>query len=477
VSVTAAKKPRSGNLATRARRTFIRRLNGETRARCQLKEGEEQQSRDRAGSRPTMSWLTNLPPIARVRRALETRAHEVWNRDRTELHGLAALANRSFRIAFHAIRGILTHRLGLQAAALSYYTVFALVPTLVVGLWILRSVDVLPVLSPNLPARVLVPTGNPMLQAMLEKVMVVVDRATELAGGIVGLAALLFAVSKMFGYTERALHIIAASGQRTPKFSRALAYVALLFIPPAALAISGVSLFMLRASPDNPLSRLIARIPGFEVALGFALAFAALWLAVTLLYTAAARARIPFSSAAVGGALAALSLVVISWAFGTFQIGVSHASPVTSGFLAFPVFLVWAKASWYAVLVGAEVAVSHRVDRVLARGAVTFRLDSEGERRAGIAIMLQLTREAERAPGRPVPEDELARALRLPPAIVRQLSFRLVQRGLLAENVDGFSLRADPTKVTFDTVADAIDRDPALDRFDVHLPVHHSRLN
>ena len=212
----------------------------------------------------------------------------------------------------------------LQAAALTYYTVFAMVPMLVVALWILKAFDWLPAVSPTLPANVVVPSGNQMLQAMLGMILETVDRTTELVSGIVGLAALLFAVSKMFGYTERALHIIAASGQRTPKFSRVLAYVALLLIPPVALAISGLSLFLIRGSPNNPLSRLLAAIPGVEIALGFLLAFAALWLAVTLLYTAAVRARIPFRSAAVGGAVAALALVVISWAFGNFQIGVSH---------------------------------------------------------------------------------------------------------------------------------------------------------
>jgi membrane protein len=416
-----------------------------------------------------MSWLMRVPPIARARRALEERAHEVWSRDRTPLHGLPALANRSFRIVIHTLRGIVAHRLGLQAAALTYYTVFALVPILVVALWIMKAFDTLPAVAPTLPANVLAPTGNQMLQAMLGMILQAVDRTTELVSGIIGLAALLFAVSKMFGYTERALHIIAASGQRTPRFSRLLAYVALLFIPPAALALSGVSLLLLRAAPDSPLSRLIGAIPGVEMVLGVALGFGALWLAVTLLYTAAVRARIPFSSAAVGGALATLALVAISWVFANFQIGVSHASAVSSGFLAFPVFLLWAFSSWYAVLVGAEIAVAHRVDRVLVRGAATFRLDCDGERRTGVAIVLQLTREASRAPGKPVTEDELARDLRLPPALVRGVCFRLVRRGLLAENVYGFSLRAHPAEITFESVSDAIDRDPTLDR-----PADHS---
>jgi membrane protein len=424
-----------------------------------------------------MSWVMNVRPIARAVRALEARAHAVWSRDRSSLRGLAALGNRLFRIGFHTARGIMAHRLGLQAAALTYYTVFAMVPMLVVALWILKAFDWLPALSPRVPANVLAPSGNQMLQAMLGTILETVDRTTELVSGIVGLAALLFAVSKMFGFTERALHIIAASGQRTPKFSRALAYVALLLIPPVALAISGLSLLLVRGSSSNPLSRLLGAIPGIEIALGFLFAFGLLWLAVTLLYTAAVRARIPFRSAAVGGAGAALALVVISWVFGNFQIGVSHSSPVTSGFLAFPVFLLWAMSCWYAVLVGAEIAVSHRVDSVLVHGAATFRLDSEGERRAGIAIMLNLTRAATVVPGTTMTEDQLARDLRLPPAIIRGLCFRLVKRGLLAENVAGFSLRADPDRMTFDTVADAIDRDPTLDRFDVQLPPDQARLN
>jgi membrane protein len=409
-----------------------------------------------------MSWLKNVPPIARALRALQRRAQLVWSRDRSSLRGAAAFGNRAFRVAILAVRGIVAHRLGLQAAALTYYTVFAMIPTLVVALWIMKWFDWLPVVSPALPGNFSAPTGNQLFHASLAMILDAVGRTSEIAGGVVGLAALLFAVSKMFGYTERALHIIAASGERTPKFSRALAYVALLLIPPVGVAVSGLLLALLRRGRSGPLSRFLTAIPGLEIGLGVAIGFAALWLAVSLLYAAAARARVAFTSAAVGGALAALALLVVFWVFASLQIGVSHASAVGSGFFAFPVFLLWAFSSWYAVLVGAEIAVGHGIDRVLVHGAATFRLDCAGERRAGVAIMLSLTRAAEAAPDAHVTEDELARDLRLPPAIIRDLCFRMVRRGLLDEDVRGFSLRADPDSVTTEAVADAIDRDPAL---------------
>ena len=410
-----------------------------------------------------MSWLKNVPPIARVpARARTAGPAGAGAATDSSLRGLAAIGNRAFRIAILTVRGIVAHRLGLQAAALTYYTVFAIVPMLVVALWTMRWFNWLPIISPALPGNLSAPTGNQMFHAALAMILDAVGSTRQIAGGVVGLAALLFAVSKMFGHTERALHIIAASGERTPKFSRALAYVALMLIPPVALAVSGLVLALLRQEAFGSLSRLLAVIPGLEIGLGVTIGFGALWLAVTLLYAAAARARIAFPSAAVGGALAALALAVVFWIFASLQIGVSQATTLGSGFFAFPVFLLWAFSSWYAVLVGAEIAVAHSIDRVLVHGAATFRLDCAGERRAGVAIMLQLTRATEADANAHLTEDELARDLRLPPAIMRDLCFRMVRRGLLVEDVRGFSVRPGIDSVAMDAVADAIDRDPAL---------------
>src|SRR5262249_17542074 len=114
-----------------------------------------------------MSWLTNVPPIARALRALQRRAQLVWSRDRSSLRGAAAFRNRAFRIAILTVRGMVAHRLGLQAAALTYYTVFAMVPTLVVAIWIMKWFDKLPVVSPALPGNLSAPTGNQMFHAAL----------------------------------------------------------------------------------------------------------------------------------------------------------------------------------------------------------------------------------------------------------------------------------------------------------------------
>jgi 4-amino-4-deoxy-L-arabinose transferase-like glycosyltransferase len=115
-----------------------------------------------------------------------------------------------------------------------------------------------------------------------------------------------------------------------------LGYVALMLMPLALLTIAGTLLALAQKPIGLQISRLVGAVPGLELAIGTALGLGVLWLAVTIFYSSAVRARIPFRSAAVGGIAAAVALPVVFWAYMNFQIGVSQTSTLGSGFLAFP---------------------------------------------------------------------------------------------------------------------------------------------
>jgi membrane protein len=422
-----------------------------------------------------MSLVMHVPAVARAARAVRRRSDSVWSRDRASLRGLSALWTRVARVVVLSVRGLFAHQIALQSAGLTYFSVFAIVPLIVVLLWTLKLAHLLPAITPALPEGVKAPTGNQLFAMALGEILETVDRTSHVASGVVGLAVLLFAVSKLFRWTERALHVISASGQRTPRLWRVLGYVALLFVPPVLVAVSGVLIAVLRGLRSTGAFRLMSAVPGLDLALGIALGLGALWLAVTLLYSAAVRARIPFSSAAVGAAFASLGLVVVFWVLASFQIGASKASALSSGFLAFPVLLLWLFSSWVTILLGAEIAVAHHLDRVLVHGVSTFRLDAAGERRAAVAIMVRIA-ELDAGGEAVVSEDAIARWVRLPPNLVRDLGFRLADRGLLASAADGFSLSCDPMYTTTGDVADAVDRDPKLDGRRWHAPLEDVSL-
>jgi membrane protein len=407
-----------------------------------------------------------LPRIARARRAIQASARHAWSADRGRMTRFAALRNQALRIVVMVARGIIAHRVMLLAAALTYYTVFAIVPTLAVVLSIMRMLDYLPAIAPDVPSGTQSPDGNDLFHVALRRILEAVNRTNELGTGLLGVGVLLVAISKMFRQTARALHIIAASGQKkAPRFSRLLGYLALVFIPPAALALSGIFFALFNGPLLNKVVRPVASIAGVDLSLGTALVLLTLWLAVAVFYWSAVRARIPFRSAAAGAAVAAVALPVVFWAFASLQVGVSHASALGSGLLAVPVFLLWLFSSWTAVLVGAEIAVAHRADRVLLHGVAAFTLDGLGERQACTSIMVCVTRAAAAMPGggAVVTEDELARTHRLPLHVVRALCQRLVRRGLLAEQLPGYILACDPARTELGTVIAAVDRDPDLE--------------
>jgi membrane protein len=395
--------------------------------------------------------------IEGARDVIQTYAQDVWRRDRASLRGWNAFKNRVLRIAIATVRGVSVHQLGLQAAALTYYTVFSLVPLLVVVLWILKTLDRSPGAAQAMPVAREMTKGNAALHAVLGKLLENVNHTSQVTGGIVGLILLLYAVVRLFAYTERALDRIASSTTRKPKLTRLFSYLGLLMLPPLLGVVVGPLAAVAHHAIGAELSRLFGSAVDLKLAMAAAVGLSAIWLAIAIFYSAAARARIAFSSAVVGGAVAAILLVSVLWAFARFQIGMSRGNSVQFGATAGPVFLLWTYSSWFVVLLGAEIAVGHSIDRVLIHGAWCLRLDALAEEETALEIMVRAARAN-------VSVDGLARELRLAPQLVRRMGTRLVERGLLAEaGLDRFALGGDPDRIGIAEILDAVVRNPALD--------------
>jgi membrane protein len=414
--------------------------------------------------------------INRAISGLRRHSRAVWHRDRAALGGWAALWTRFARIATWSVRGVVTLGLSTQAAALAYYTMFSIVPILVVVLWALKLFHLIgyltpPEAMPN-PAEVQLPNANALLRQAVRGILVAVQNAGRLETGLAGLAALLYGVIRQVGHVERALDTIASAHDRPPRYRRMLGYLALLALPPALFIVSGLLRVVERLPGGVTVTRwiswLLAHAPMLKSALGVVIGLALLCLALAIFYSSAARARIVFRSALFGGALGALALAVVLWVFMRLQIGVSRAGALQSGLAAVPVFLLWAFSSWLVVLIGAQVAVAHELDGILVHGARALRLDPYGEQVAGLQIMLETTRRAlfsadERAGGgapddaRAATTNELARDLRLLPEEVRDVARRLETAGLLHEPTTGtYRLACDPDRTGLRDVVGAM---------------------
>jgi membrane protein len=408
--------------------------------------------------------------LKRVIEAVRRYTERVWGRDRAAQRGWSAAWTQLARIVTFSVRGVFMHRLSHQAAALAYYTLFSIVPVLVVALWAVKLLHLIPYLTPaeaevvaraGGPSEVRLPDANQFLREAARGILAAVDRAERKEPGLIGLAALLYAVIRQVRHVEVALDTIAGARDRRPAYKRMLGFFALLALPPALLIVSGAVRLLaklpLGARFAEAISWLLAHVPLLKSAMGASIGLTILCLALAVFYASAARARIALSSAVVGGALSAVALAVVLWVFARLQIGASRVGTLESGMAAVPVFVLWAFTSWMVVLIGAEVAVAHQLDGILIHGTRALRLEPYEERVAGVQLMVEATRRA-RLPGdRGATARELARRMRLLPANVRELAGRLERGGLLRQDDDGrYRLACDPERTSLRDVVGAL---------------------
>jgi membrane protein len=401
--------------------------------------------------------------VAAVRRTTEA----VWRRDIAGQGRWSALGTRVARVVTWSVRGVFVNRLSLQAAALAYYTLFSIVPVLVVVLWTLKLFNLIPYLKPDAPEMTAAATAGPhahganqFLREAAHAILAAVDRAGRLQAGIVGLGALLYGVFKQVAHVERALDTLAGARERRPRYGRMLGYVALLALPPALLVVSGLMHLLSRLPLGSAVARaltwLFTEVPLLRSTVAVAIGLTILSLALAIFYASAARARIAFPSAVFGGVIGAVLLVAVLWAFTRLQIGVARAGALEAGMAAVPVFLLWSFSSWLVILIGAQVAVAHELDGTLIHGAARLRLEPYDEQMAGVRIMVEAARRALSLGDDVVTTDQLARKLRLLPADVRAVGARLSNAGLLRVSDAGYRIACDPDRTSLRDVVGAV---------------------
>jgi hypothetical protein len=96
-----------------------------------------------------------------------------------------------------------------------------------------------------------------------------------------------------------------------------------------------------------------------EALVGFTSIFA-MWVGFTFLYLALPNARTRWTSALLGGFVAAVLWHGAQVLHVKFQVGMARYNKLYAGFAAIPILLAWIQVSWLTVLAGAELAFAHQ---------------------------------------------------------------------------------------------------------------------
>ena len=382
---------------------------------------------------------------------------ELWNFSLQRKRGGRRLYLKGLRIGTLAIRKFIQNRCMLHASSLTYYTVMATVPALILSFAIAGRFGYHDPLRDQI-----LHYFKENREALLSLFAFVDQTIADVKGGVIaafGFILLILSVVQLLSNLEVALNEIWKVGKwRTWRriFSD---YFALMILAPAFFVLANSATLFLIDHVASEITSLQLWGPLSTAILFFvkAIPYCLFWMLFTFIYLFMPNTKVPFSSALLGGVIGGTIYVIVQWGYFLFQLGVNQYGTIYGSFVALPLFLVWVQLSWFVLLFGAEVA---RADQTLEwhefEGTVQ-ELSVHYKHLLSLWIVHgSVMRYLKGKP--PLSLEILLRSHRVPFALGESLLKELTASGILIEAASGYIPRAPAEELTIADVLEAIDR-------------------
>lgn len=290
--------------------------------------------------------------LANLKLLIEFLTKKLWKIRLNKIKGRQGIVIRQLRIFSLALKGFQLDNCLTAATALTYYTLFSIVPVLALVFAIAKGFGY----EKDLQEQIL--QSNRQYEDILSNAFKYAN--TMLAntrGGIIagiGILLLLWSVMKLLISIEASFNTI-WEVQRGRSWVRKITdYLTIMLVGPLLLILSGGINVFIQSEVDN------MEVVGFaQPVLVKLFALSLIALLFTFIYVALPNTKVHYPSAFRSGFIAAVLFELLSWAYVKFQIGANSLNAIYGGFAALPLFLIWVQYSWYVVLFGAELAYSY----------------------------------------------------------------------------------------------------------------------
>lgn len=230
------------------------------------------------------------------------------------------------------------------AAALTYQTLFAVVPLLTITYTLLAAFEALENMGDMLQNFLfanLLPESVAMMERYLTEFS---DQARQLS--VPSLIVVTITAFLMMFTIERALNEIWQVREPREGFQRILMYWAILTLGPVFLLVSIVSTTYLLSLPFlSDVSDMVGLLPLLPLLMSIVF--------FTLVYVAVPNCFVPLRHAFAGGVLVAVLFEASKQLFGSVM-SLTDFEVIYGTFAAVPLFLIWVYLAWTIVLFGAE---------------------------------------------------------------------------------------------------------------------------
>ncbi|MGD0597914.1 MAG: YhjD/YihY/BrkB family envelope integrity protein [Sedimentisphaerales bacterium] len=374
------------------------------------------------------------------------------------------------KLWIHCFRLLKKNRSGQQAAAMSYYTMFGLVPLAVVMLMVfqflpaykdagqkikdavysqlhLSTIEYPDPANPNSNIKL---TDN--LDAIVAKVFAGFNQGTI---AILGAVLIIFAALMMLLTIEGAFDQIWGVGRGRSIVHRIVNYWALLTLGPLLLATA--IYVATKYAAINQLQKTVLSHTA-PVVVSYLASVAGFFL----LYLLLPNTKVKFRAAIWGAVIAALVWMLAKWGFKLYVVKFIPYNEVYGVLGLIPLGVFWIYLSWFIVLFGLQLTYTTQHLNTLDAAEIAAAQKQEEYFIANDLTIMNMVGEiasAFKAGNGAVEAETISSKLNMPPEFAEKVLSHLVARGILArvsEPKDGFLLAKSPDDMKLSEIAAAI---------------------
>lgn len=283
--------------------------------------------------------------------------HNLWRVRLDKVGKKQGFLIRQLRIFSLAINGFNEDKCLLKATALTYYTLFSIVPIIALAFAIAKGFGFEQSLQQDLLLK-FQDQKDILTQAFVYADKMLANTKGGLIAGV-GIVLLLWSIIKLLSSIENSFNEIWEIKRDRTWTRKITDYLSIMLIGPIFIILSGGLTVWLKTGLDTVASNVEIISPVTVIFLKL-FAFGLMWSMFIFLYMALPNTKVTFKGAAMGSLIAAILFELLQWAYVSSQIGVASYNKIYGSFAALPLFLIWIQYSWFVVLFGAELTFAHQ---------------------------------------------------------------------------------------------------------------------
>jgi len=357
---------------------------------------------------------------------------DIWQISHDGLSPVRSFFYKQIKIFIITFRGFFENKVSLQASALTYYSMMAIVPLVAMIFGIAKGFGLESLLQKEITNKF---NGQ---QEVLNWIISFANSMLERTkGGIiagVGMALLLWSVMNVLSNIESSFNNIWQIKKGRTFFRKFSDYLAILLIAPVfIIASSSTTVYI--TTQINSILRSIQFLgffsPFIRVFINL-IPYVLLWFVFSFIYAVMPNTKVKIGAAVVSGIIAGTIFQITQWVYVKFQISVSSYNAIYGSFAALPLFMIWIQTAWLIVLFGAELSYASQNFKKYEFESEAALISPKYRKTLSLLIagyIIKKFANSEPAPG----IDDISNKLQMPSRIVRTISNNLVDACVISQ--------------------------------------------